>query len=93
MEHYEQYVREEISKQELRAALDAAHDAKAMLTKVMKQKAAYDKEYDTFYKLLFASDKRITLSEITDCIANSSERQDLFALKISFIAVFSSGLW
>ena len=68
MEHCEQYVQGEISKQELRAALDAAHDAKAVLTEVMERKATYDKEYDTFCKLLSASDKRIPLNEIIDCI-------------------------
>lgn len=49
-------------------ALDVANDAKAVLTVVSGKKAAHDKEYSTFRKLLFASDKRIPLSEIMDCI-------------------------
>ena len=68
MKNYEQYVRGETSKEGLRAALDAAHDVKSALTEVTEQKAAYDKEYSTFRKLLSASDKRIPLSEIIDCI-------------------------
>lgn len=68
MKHYEQYVRGEISKQELRATLDAAHSAKAALAEVTEQREAYNKEYNIFYKLLSASDKRTPLSEIIDCI-------------------------
>ena len=68
MEHYEQYVRGEISKEALRAALDAAHVAKAVLTDVTERKAAYEKEYSIFRKLLSASEKRISLSEIIDCV-------------------------
>ena len=68
MEYYEQYVRGEISKEALRTALDAAHEAKAVLDKASEQKAVYDKKYTIFRKLLFASDKRIPLSEIMDCI-------------------------
>lgn len=68
MEHYKQYVWGEISRQELRATLDVAHDVKAVLVEVTEQKAAYDEKYYIFYKLLSASDKRILLSEITDYI-------------------------
>ena len=68
MEHYEQYVQGEISKEALRAALDAAHEAKAVLAEVMEQKAACEKEHSIFRRLLSASDKRISLSEIMDCI-------------------------
>ena len=68
MEHYEQYVRVEISKQELRTALDAAHDTKEVLTEITEQKAAYEKEYSIFRKLLSASNKRIPLDEIMDCV-------------------------
>lgn len=68
MEHYEQYVRGEISKEALRAALDAAHVAKAVLTDVTERKAAYEKEHSIFRKLLSASEKRISLSEIMDCV-------------------------
>lgn len=68
MEHFEQYVRGEISKEALRAALDAAHVAKAVLADVTERKAAYEKEYSIFRKLLSASEKRISLSEIMDCV-------------------------
>ncbi len=68
MEHYEQYVRGEISKESFRVALDVAHEAKAVLAETSEQKAAYDKEYSIFRKLLSASDKHIPLSEIMDCI-------------------------
>ena len=68
MEHYEQYVRGEISNEALRTALDVAHEAKAVLAEVMEQKAACEKEYRIFRRLLSASDKRISLSEIMDCV-------------------------
>ena len=68
MEHYEQYVRGEISKEALRTALDVAHEAKVVLAEVMEHKEACERGYLTFRKLLSASDKRIPLSEIMDCI-------------------------
>ena len=68
MEHYEQCVQGEISKEALRAALDAAHEAKAVLAGVTERKAACEKEYSIFRKLLSASDKRISLNEIMDCV-------------------------
>jgi len=68
MEHYEQYVQGEISKEALRAALDATHEAKAVLAGVTERKAACEKEYSIFRKLLSASDKRISLNEIMDCV-------------------------
>ena len=68
MKYYEQYVRGETSKEDLRAALDAAHDVNSVLTEITEQKTAYDKEYSTFRKLLSVNDKRIPLSEIIDCI-------------------------
>ena len=68
MEHYEQYDQGEISKEALRAALDAAHEAKAVLAGVTERKAACEKEYSIFRKLLSASDKRISLNEIMDCV-------------------------
>lgn len=68
MEHYEQYVQGEISKEALRAALDAAHETKAVLAEVTERKAACEKEYSIFRKLLSASDKRISLNEIMDCV-------------------------
>lgn len=68
MEHYEQYIRAELNKESLRVALDAAHDAKLLLAKLSGQKAAYDKKYGIFRKLLSASNKLIPLSEIIDYI-------------------------
>lgn len=68
MEYYEQYVRGEVNKEALRSALDVAHNAKAVLAEVTEQKAAYEKEYNICHKLLSASDKRISLSEIIDYI-------------------------
>lgn len=68
MEYYEQYVRGEVNKEALRSALDVTHNAKAVLAEVTEQKAAYEKEYNVFHKLLSASDKRISLSEIIDYI-------------------------
>lgn len=68
MEHYEQYVRGEISKQELRVVLDTAHDVKAALAEVTEHKKACERGYLAFRKLLSARDKRIPLSEIMDYI-------------------------
>ena len=67
-EYYEQYVQGETDKEALRAALDVAHDVKAVLAETSEQKAAYDNEYSIFRKLLSASDKSSPLSEIVDYI-------------------------
>ena len=68
MEHYEQYVQGEISKEEFRAAQDDANQAKEVLIQATESKAAYEKQYAMFRKLLSASSKDIPLSEIVDCI-------------------------
>ena len=68
MEHYEQYVREEISKEEFRAVQDIANRAKEALVQATERKAAYEKQYVTFRKLLSARNRDIPLSEIVDCI-------------------------
>ena len=68
MGHYERYVQGELNKEALRVALDAAHEAKAVLAELSEQKTVYDKKYSIFRKLLSASDKRIPLNEIIDCI-------------------------
>lgn len=68
MGHYERYVQGELNKEALRVALNAAHKAKAMLAELSEQKTVYDKNYSIFRKLLSASDKRIPLNEIIDCI-------------------------
>ena len=68
MEHYEQYVREEISKEEFRVVQDIANRAKEALVQATERKAAYEKQYVTFRKLLSARNRDIPLSEIVDCI-------------------------
>jgi len=68
MEHYERFVQREISREEFRAVQDIADEAKALLTDATERRAAYEKQYAVFRKLLSARDKRIPLSEIMDCI-------------------------
>ncbi len=68
MEHYEQYVQGEISKEEFRAVQDVANHAKKVLIQAVESKDAYEKQYVRFRKLLSASSKDIPLSEIMDCI-------------------------
>ena len=68
MEHYEQYVQGEISKEEFRAVQDVANHAKEGLIQATESKDAYEKQYARFRKLLSASSKDIPLSEIMDCI-------------------------
>jgi hypothetical protein len=68
MEHYERFVQGEISREEFRAVQDIADEAKELLTNATERRAAYEKQYALFRKLLSASDKRIPLSEIMDCI-------------------------
>ena len=68
MEHYEQYVQGEISKEEFRAVQDVANHAKEVLIQAAESKNAYEKQYARFRKLLSVSSKDIPLSEIMDCI-------------------------
>ena len=68
MEHYEKYVQGEISKEEFRAVQDIANQAKGALIQAAESKAAYEKQYAMFRKILSASSRDIPLSEITDCI-------------------------
>lgn len=68
MEHYEQYVQGEISKEEFRAVQDIANQAKEVLIQATEGKATYEKQYVTFRKLLSTNSKDIPLSEIMDCI-------------------------
>lgn len=68
MEHYEQYVREEIGKEEFRAVQDIANRAEETLVQASEHKAAYEKQYAVFRKLLSASSRDISLSEIADYI-------------------------
>lgn len=74
MEHYEQYVQGEISKKEFRAVQDVANQAKEVLIQATESKAAYEKQYARFRKLLSASSKDISLSEIVDCIADCIDK-------------------
>lgn len=66
--HYERFVDGEISKDEFRAVQDAANEKKAIRNDIITNKTAYEKQYQVFRKLLKASYKEITLSEIMDCI-------------------------
>ena len=68
MEHYEQYVQGEISKEEFRAVQDIADQAKESLIQATEGKAAYEKQYAIFRRLLSASSRDIPLSEIVDYI-------------------------
>ena len=68
MEHYEQYVQGEISKEEFRAVQDIANQAKEALIQATEDKIAYEKQYATFRKLLSASSRDIPLSKIMDYI-------------------------
>ena len=68
MEHYEKYVRGEISKEEFRAVQDIANQAKEVLIQATESKDTYEKQYITFRKLLSASSRDVPLSEIMDCI-------------------------
>lgn len=66
--YYEKFVYEEISKEEFRAVQDVANEKKAIRDYIIASKAAYEKQYQVFRKLLKASYKEIALSEIMDCI-------------------------
>ena len=68
MEYYEQYVQGEISKEEFRAVQDIANQAKEVIIQATESKAAYEKQYARFRKLLFACSKNIPFSEIMDCV-------------------------
>ena len=68
MEYYEKYVRGEISKEKFHAVQDVANQAKEVLIQTTECKAAYEKQYAKFRKLLSASGRDIPLSEIVDCI-------------------------
>ena len=68
MEHYEQYVEGELTKEEFRTIQDIANQAKASFIQATESKAAYEKQYTRFRKLLSASNKDISLSEIMSCI-------------------------
>lgn len=64
MEHYQKYVRGEISRETLCVALDAAHDAKSVLAEVSEQKVAYEKKYIIFRKFLSASSEHVPITEV-----------------------------
>lgn len=66
--HYERFVDGEISKDEFRVVQDAANEKKVIRNDIITSKTAYEKQYQVFRKLLKASYKEITLSEIMDCI-------------------------
>lgn len=68
IQHYEKFVYGEIRKEEFRLVQDTANEKKAIWDDLVASKAAYEKQYQVFRKLLKASCKAITLSEIMDCI-------------------------
>ena len=68
MEHYEQYVQGEISEEAFREVQDIANQAKDVLIQATEDKAACEKQYTKFRKLLSASSKNIPLSKIMECI-------------------------
>lgn len=68
MEHYEQYVQGEISKEEFRTVQDIANQVKEALIQATEGKSAHETQYAQFRKLLSASSKDIPLSGIVDCI-------------------------
>jgi len=68
MEHYERFVQGEISREEFCAVQDIAYKAKELLTDAFERRAAYEKQYAVFRKLLSASCKSVPLREIMGCI-------------------------
>jgi len=68
MEHYERFVQGEICREEFRAVQDIADKAKELLMNATERRAAYEKQYSVFRKLLSASCKDIPISEIENCI-------------------------
>lgn len=66
--YYEKFVYGEISKEEFGAVQDVANEMKAIQDGIIASKAAYEKQYQVFRKLLKASCKEIALNEIMDCI-------------------------
>lgn len=66
--HYEKFVYGEICKEEFRAVQDVANEKKVIRDCIIASKAAYEKQYQVFRKLLKASRKEIALSQIMDCI-------------------------
>ena len=68
IERYEQYVQGEISTEEFRAVQDIANQAKEALIQATESKAAHERQYTKFCKLLSASSRDIPLGEIVGCI-------------------------
>ena len=66
--HYERFVYGEIGKEDFRAVQVVANEKKAIRDGIITSKAAYEKQYQVFRKLLKVSYKEIALSEIVDCI-------------------------
>ena len=68
MDHYEQFVQGEISREKFRAVQDVATTSLERLTDATNHRDSYEKQYAVFCKLLLASSREIPLSEIMDCI-------------------------
>lgn len=68
MEHYERFIKDEISKEDFQVVQNAADNALMALSTATKCRDSYEKQYATFRRLLSASNKDIPLSEIVDYI-------------------------
>lgn len=66
-EHFEQFVENRISREEFRTVQDATNDVKEVFTRILEQKANYEKQYRAFRKLLFADIREVPLSKIMGC--------------------------
>ncbi len=68
MEHYERFVQGEINREEFCTVQGAATDALKFLTEATKRKDSYEKQYAIFRNLLLASNQKIPLTDVMDCI-------------------------
>ncbi|MCM1233988.1 MAG: hypothetical protein NC489_28100 [Ruminococcus flavefaciens] len=68
MEHYERFIQGKISKEDFQAVQRAADNVLMSLSTATKRRDSYEKQNATFRKLLSASNKDISLSEIADYI-------------------------
>lgn len=68
MEHYERFIKDEISKEDFQVVQNAADHALMALSTATKCRDSHEKQYATFQRLLSASNKDILLSEIVDYI-------------------------
>ena len=72
MKQYERFVLGEGSSESIAESRPARQQAEAELKAAVADKAAYEERYRVFCKLMKASRKEIPLSEIADCIEQST---------------------